>query len=49
MAEDKATRYPPGSYVVIPAGAVHFAWAKEGEVVYQESGIGPTGNMFVKR
>ena len=40
---------PPGSYVVIPAGAVDFVLAKDGAVVYQESGIGPAGNMFLKR
>lgn len=47
VAEDKASVYPPESYYKIPAGAVHFAWAGDGEVVYQESGLGPSGNSFL--
>ena len=41
------TQYPAGSFFTIPAQYVHFTWAKEGEVVYQESGIGPTANELV--
>ncbi len=39
-------RYPAGSYFIIPAGTIHFAQALNGDVVYQESGIGPTANLF---
>lgn len=33
---------PEGGVYVIPARAPHFLWAKEGAVLYQESGTGPT-------
>ena len=33
----------------VPAGHVHYSWAKEGEVTYQESGIGPTSSAYVKK
>ena len=49
MEADKSTRYPAGSYLVVPAGVVHYAWAKDGEVEYQESGIGPTATNFLKK
>ncbi len=41
--------YPAGSFLITPANAVHCSWAKDGEVVYQESGIGPTGTTMVKK
>jgi quercetin dioxygenase-like cupin family protein len=44
-----ATRYPAGSFLVMPAGKVHYSWAKNGEVVYQESGVGPTATNFLKK
>jgi quercetin dioxygenase-like cupin family protein len=34
--------YPPGSFLVIPAGVPHYEWG-EGETVIQLSGIGPLG------
>lgn len=46
MDAKHATRYPAGSYFIVPAGLVHFAQANSGQVVYQESGIGPTANFF---
>ncbi len=49
MEAEKTTRYPAGSYFVVPAGVVHYAWARSGEVVYQESGIGPTATNFLKK
>jgi hypothetical protein len=45
----KETRYPAGSFVVMPAGQPHYSLAKDGEVVYQESGYGPTGTSFLKK
>jgi quercetin dioxygenase-like cupin family protein len=45
----KATRYPAGSFFIMPAGQVHYSVAKDGEVVYQESGYGPTGTNFLKK
>jgi len=45
----RATRYPAGSFVVMPAGTPHYVLAKKGAVVYQESGVGPTGASVVKK
>ena len=45
----KETHYPAGSFVVMPAGQAHYSLAKNGEVVYQESGYGPTGTSFFKK
>jgi quercetin dioxygenase-like cupin family protein len=45
----KETRYPAGSFVVMPGGQAHYSLAKHGEVVYQESGYGPTGTNFLKK
>jgi quercetin dioxygenase-like cupin family protein len=49
MEADQTTKYPAGSYFVVPAGVVHYVWARSGEVVYQESGIGPTATNFLKK
>jgi quercetin dioxygenase-like cupin family protein len=39
----------PGDSVVVPAGTVHYGWAKEGEVLLLETGVGPTGaNLWPK-
>jgi len=45
----RETRYPAGSFVVMPGGQAHYSLAKNGEVVYQESGYGPTGTNFLKK
>ncbi len=33
---------PAGGVYVAPAGQPHYLWARDGEVVYQEAGFGPT-------
>jgi quercetin dioxygenase-like cupin family protein len=33
---------PAGAVYVAPAGVLHALWARDGDVVYQESGMGPT-------
>jgi|SRR6185437_16203284 len=33
----------PGMTIVVPAKAPHFGWAKDGQVILQEVGVGPTG------
>lgn len=38
---------PEGGVYVAPAGQVHTLWARDGEVVYQEAGNGPTGTNMV--
>lgn len=35
--------YPAGSVVMTPAGTPHTMWAKDGAIVVQEAGAGPTG------
>ncbi len=47
--EENLSRYPAGSYYTVPAGGVHFVLAKDVEVVFQESGIGPTESLFLKK
>ena len=35
--------YGPGTVIIVPAGKPHFSWARDGEVIIQEAGVGPTG------
>ncbi|MEN9559495.1 MAG: hypothetical protein RLZZ502_706 [Pseudomonadota bacterium] len=36
---------PSGAVYVAPAGTPHFLWAKDGDVEYQENGMGPTATL----
>lgn len=36
---------PAGAVYVAPAGQPHYLWARDGDVVYQESGAGPTATL----
>ena len=45
--EKAAKAYPPGSFIIVPAGVKHFVWAKDGEVIVQESGTSPTETVYV--
>jgi quercetin dioxygenase-like cupin family protein len=47
--ESKVVAIPAGGVYVAPADVPHFLWAKDGEVVYQESGTGPTGTTPAAR
>jgi quercetin dioxygenase-like cupin family protein len=38
---------PAGAVYVAPAGVAHYVWAKDGEVLYQEAGYGPTATRFI--
>jgi len=38
-----------GSFFVVPAGAPHWSWAKNGDAVYQETGTGPTATNLIKQ
>jgi quercetin dioxygenase-like cupin family protein len=49
MDAAKTIRYPAGTFFIMPAGQVHYSWARNGEVTYQESGMGPTGTNFLKK
>lgn len=46
--ESRVIALPLGTVYVAPAQTSHYVWAKEGETVYQEAGIGPTGTAFVR-
>jgi hypothetical protein len=39
---------PPGSFFTEPAGRAHFAWPRDGDVVVQVSGIGPSGTVYLR-
>lgn len=41
--------YGPGTVIVVPAGKAHFAAARDDGAIVQESGLGPTGHISVKR
>jgi len=40
----KLKPYPAGSVIYTPPGVPHVMWAKDGEIVVQETGYGPTGS-----
>jgi quercetin dioxygenase-like cupin family protein len=43
--ESKMKAYPPGTFLSEPPKTPHFTWAKDGEVIIQITGIGPTATM----
>ena len=45
----KLKAYPPGSFIIIPAGIPHFVAAKEGTVVVQLSGIGKFKTNYLEK
>jgi quercetin dioxygenase-like cupin family protein len=45
--ESKMHRLPAGSVWTEPAKQPHFAWAKDGEVIIQVGGVGPSGTTPV--
>ena len=46
--ESKLIALPPGTFLVEPPKTTHFTWAKDGEVILQVTGIGPSGTTFVQ-
>ena len=42
-------RRAQGSFMIVPAGEAHWSWAKNGDVVYQETGNGPTATNLIKQ
>jgi quercetin dioxygenase-like cupin family protein len=42
----KVVAIPTGGVYVAPANVPHYVWAKDGETVYQEAGVGPTASVF---
>ena len=45
--EDKLQAFPAGSFYVIPAGIPHFSGVLDGEVEFQEAGVGPSSHDLV--
>jgi len=46
--ESKLIAFPAGTFFSEPPGVAHFAWAKDGDVILQVTGIGPTGTTPVR-
>ena len=47
--ETKVVTIPTEAVYVAPANVPHYVWAKDGEAMYQEAGVGPTGTTFLTR
>lgn len=47
VEESKLVAVPQGAVYIAPAGVPHYVVAKDGEAIYQESGVGPTGANFL--
>lgn len=47
--ESKVVAVPTGAVYVVPANLPHYVWAKDGDAMYQESGIGPSATTVIKR
>ena len=45
--ENKLKPYPAGTFYSEPSKAPHFTWAKDGEVIIQVTGIGPSGKTYI--
>jgi quercetin dioxygenase-like cupin family protein len=43
----KVVAVPSGAVYVAPANIAHYVWAKDGNVEYQETGVGPTGTLMM--
>jgi len=47
--EAKVVAIPAGAVYVTPANVPHYLWAKDGDTMYQEAGMGPTGTEIIKQ
>jgi quercetin dioxygenase-like cupin family protein len=45
--ESKLRPYPVGTFLSEPPKTPHYAWAKDGEVIVQFTGVGPTGITMI--
>jgi quercetin dioxygenase-like cupin family protein len=45
--ETELKPYPAGTFFIEPKGTPHFVWAKDGEVILQITGIGPTSTTMI--
>jgi quercetin dioxygenase-like cupin family protein len=46
---DKLKLYPAGSVITVPPNTPHYVWMKDGEVIVQDVGIGPTATSPIKK
>ena len=44
---NKFKAYPAGTFYSEPTKALHYTWAKDGEVIIQITGVGPSGKTFI--
>ena len=47
--ESKVIAIPAGAVYITPANVPHYIWAKEGDIIFQEAGFGPTKTTFIGR
>ena len=47
--ESKVVAVPAGGIYVAPANVPHYLWAKDGDVTYQEGGVGPTATVPLRQ
>ena len=47
--ESKLQVYPTGTFFSEPPRAPHYAWAKDGEVIVQITGTGPSGVIMLEQ
>ena len=45
--ESKLKAYPVGTFYSEPQKSTHYSWAKDGEVILQLTGVGPSGKTYV--
>jgi quercetin dioxygenase-like cupin family protein len=45
--ESKFRAFPAGSFISEPPNTPHYAWAKDGDVIVQFTGVGPTGTTMI--
>lgn len=46
--ETRLVAVPPGAVYLVPAGVPHYLYARDGDVVYQEGGAGPSATEFLE-
>jgi quercetin dioxygenase-like cupin family protein len=45
--ESRLKAYPAGTFYSEPPRTPHYIWAKDGEVIIQTTGMGPTGTTMI--
>jgi hypothetical protein len=45
--DSKLKAFPAGTFFSEPKETPHFVWAKDGEVIVQVTGMGPTGTKLI--